>query len=315
MIVEIEPKFEESAIALGARALYVVDSRYEQNQNPEYDFQYHRVRHSALVASRFKSLAEEIYKVDPEIISQRDILLGEALAKGHDRFIAWYSEPQFKNCIERVLMRRLGGYNEETSAFETIGDMRKINLDLGIEIFTNEDEKVCFESYGVTIPGFSLETKTVFQPRLCKDSSLIARLIAFADLGSAGLFPFGYIKDGNNLFREEQLDIFRRLTDAEPIAEAERKDISDRIRLWSHSQVDFAFGRGALFEQELGDLPEKIKDILRSRFSKFRASADASLNIAQAREGMNFAEKIHSMGYLTSDTRSRLIKQSHLLSN
>lgn len=315
MIVEVGPKFEESTIKIGARALCVVDSRYEQNQNPEYDFQYHRVRHSALVALRFKSLAEEIYEIEPEIISRRDILLGEALAKGHDRFIAWYSEPQIKNEIKRVLMKRLGGYNEETSAFETIGDMRKINLDLGTEIFTTADEQVCLEAYGVTIPGFSPENKTVYQPRLSKDSSLVARLIAFADLGSAGLWPLSYIKDGNNLFREEQLDIFRKLTGAEPITEEERKDINERIELWSHSQVDFALGRGILFEQELGDLPGKVKDILRSRFSKFSASAEAALNIAQARERMTFAEKIHSMGYLTSDTRSRLINQSHLLSN
>ena len=240
-------------------------------------------------------------------------MLGEALAKGHDRFIAWFSDLQDKNSIQRILMKRLGGYNEETSAFETIGDMRKINSDLGKEIFTSEDEHICFEAYGVTIPGFSLENKTVIQPRLNKDSSLIARLIAFSDLGSSGLLPPGYLKDGNNLFREEQLDIFRKLSGKSPITSEEREDISERIVSWSHSQVDFALGRGKLFEQELGDLPEKVKNALRKRFSAFSASTDASLNVAQAREKMAFAEKIYSLGYLTSDTRSRFINQAHLL--
>ena len=193
--------------------------------------------------------------------------------------------------------------------------MRDINISLGSEIFTPEREVQSLETYRVTVPGFSPELKTVIQPNLNPDTSPIARLTGLADIGSSGMNTDRFIEDGDELFREEQLDIFLMLTTPNSLMFTDSR-VSDHVRgrmiNWSNSQPNFARGRGELFDSDTEGLPEKAKSILRTQFDHFEDSYTATLTIAKKRESMTLRELIVDMGYTDKDTRKGLINEDSL---
>ena|SRR3989344_2995734 len=308
---------QEACRLLGKNGLETVSTRYEDT-DPFNSYQYHKLSHSRLVGQRFKKLASDLREEIPSLISPEDIVFGTANAKGHDRFIDW--EPVSKivediDGYEVMTMKRYSGPNEEKSAEEEILDMRMINEKLGREVFGDYHEAICLESYRVTIPGFSPEHKTVFQPNLKPETSIVARLTGLADIGSAGMNTERFLEDGDELFREEQLDILLMLTSPNSLMFTNSR-VSDHVRgrmiNWSNFQPNFARGRGELFDSDTEGLPEKAIKILKNHFDHFDDSYEATLSIAKKRESMTLQELIVDMGYTTKDTRKHLIQRQIL---
>lgn len=310
METRIDEKFIAATELLGRRGLTTVKQRYEESFDFESNYQYHDKNHSKLVSRRFGELASEIVEVCPGLISPEDIIFGKALAKGHDRRIVFYhAVTESPAGYELITMKRLLGANENWSADEEIEDMEAINNEAEEEIFMPYHASLVRESYEATIPGFSPEHKTVFQPKLTENTRPLPRLIAISDLGSVLLNPEGYLRDGDTLFREEQMDVLRMLINPNsPIYENEKvkEDVRGRIINWSHNQVPFAIGQMELFEGVIGPLPEGAKQVLR-RHNHFCESIEASKRVALRREDMSLKELIYDLGYLSRDTRSHLI--------
>jgi hypothetical protein len=195
--------------------------------------------------------------------------------------------------FQRRKLARKRGQNEIDSALELELFMKQHTA------FTDDDIKVAKEAINLTFPDFkTVQTKepyipfpgaapttqsaTAFQPSLTSESSNIAKAVCLADLGVPGMdgLPKGkvhaFISDGNNLFREEQLDIPDLLKEAgDSKTTPEKKDaikefIAMRIKEYYQGQMSFVAGREAYFNNhEINLFGEDKRPLLQALFSKF----------------------------------------------
>lgn len=148
------------------------------------------------------------------------------------------------------------------------------------------------------IPSDTLESNTVIQPNLTKDSSLIARAVALADMGSAGLDGAeALLADGDNFFREQNKDIRDASENIENLTGSQKEYYQGRMLAWSEFQPKFAQGRKNRLAQELEGIPETAKSAVRALFNKFNKSIQAAHKRAKKRKTMSFEELLKDMGY------------------
>ena len=178
----------------------------------------------------------------------------------HDLIQNWEEKEIPSGSIQRS---KFAGKNEEESFALAAKFMDETNEKEGEIIFTDEDKKETREAIFATIPGWDREHSTVSQDLLGPESSLVARALALADLGAAGMDgPAQYIFEGNALFREENLDILNVMSDPEKraaLTEEQKESFRKRMLGWSNFQPKFADRRKARFEMEIAGLPEGAK--------------------------------------------------------
>lgn len=294
--------FQESVTETAIRALRVIDERYTYNPDPENVLQFHDRDHNLRVGRVARGILSAICDADPNIVSFRDLLMAEFAGINHDRYIGWVVSSISVGDQEKLVMQRDIGTSEEKSAQEAIDEMDKTNNTKGVEIFTEEDKLATQQAILATVPGFDPNLGTVFQPNLTKDTTMVGWGVALGDLASAGVNPERYLKDGNNLFREEQIDVFRALLSGEPIDPYQIGFIRDRMITWSEFQITFARGRKQVMDQDISVLPIGAQKVLNRIFTKFEDSALAAAQIAKQRTRMDFPQLVESFGYNT-DTR------------
>lgn len=315
MIIDREKLFNLATNDIGNAALGAVSTRYDQNPNPEFRYAYHCVEHSSLVPIRTNLILQAAEEAVPGLVNPREAKLAFMNSKGHDRFIAWYGKSMDVGGIDVVQMQRLIGFNEKTSAKEQIEAMRAKNEQYGIELFFREDELSTDEQIMVTVPGYSPELKTVVQPNLTELTSIGARAVGLADLGSAGMDWQEYIRDGDKLLREEKLYIPRTLVDLDHPISTEEKELMRSIILdWADSQVPFAIGRQKALSLELAGLPESVVKAISNLFGDFELSIQAAALRAKARAHMSLNELIADVGFLdpSKDPRAPFINPAYL---
>lgn len=270
-----------------AYALQLIQERYEDNANPEGDLPFHNVKHTKGVIRRTALLLSAM-RVD-----ERTIQLGRLAAAFHDTVQNWEPNPGPDG---KVMRKRFAGRNEEASAAEAIAWMRQY-----LSTFTREDKVLVTKAIMATVPGWDPEAKTVYQPNLKADSHPVVRAVALADLGTGGIDGREFAKEGDPLFREENLDIAAAIRAAKTQADvpsSRQETYKARMLAWSKSQAGFVRGRKQRLELELGNLDAVLKDCFRSiLFHHFGEAAQAADELVAQRENLPFWEVARAMGY------------------
>jgi hypothetical protein len=228
-------------------------------------------------------------------VSEKDVALGVLAAAFHDVVQEWQ-----ENQIDgKVMRQRFVVANEQASAHEAELFLSTLKNVVGERVFSDEDIATVVDAIGGTIPDFSVEHKTVIQPNITEKSLLLARVLALADLGAAGMDgASAFLQEGNSLFREENLDMVRSLEYPESVTDEEKARYQKRMIAWSNFQPAFAAGRKKLLDQELRGMPETAQASVKKLFGKFDEAILAATERAQARAKMSFEELAIDMGFL-----------------
>jgi hypothetical protein len=223
-----------------------------------------------------------------------DFRVGLLAAAFHDTVQHWVPNPGANGAVMR---KRFAGRNEAESAAEAVAWMRGSGAG-----FTDADCGVVERAILATVPGWDPDNQTVSQPNLPADAPPVVRAVALADLGIAGMDGTPYIQTGDELFREDNIDIGRAVR---PGASDPPPDVWDgykqRMLAWSRFQSAFARGRRARLEIELGDLRGPARDAVRKLFTRFDEAIALAESTVKAREHLAPPDVARAMGYTPPD--------------
>ena len=299
------PKFEGKELPALSRwtergakeALSVVKERFEDRDNNVENLDFHNTQHTQNVIQRTEKILLAMREGDSSI-TEKDITLGKLSSAYHDIVQKWEENKIQDGNFEKVMRRRFIGNNEKASARAALGFMEEANQEAGEEIFKDEDIEMVREAIVITIPEFDTERKTVIQPHLNKESSFVATALALADIGAAGMEGYNeFGREGDALFREENLDILSALENPEELTLEQKEYFRNRMLVWSKFQSEFASGRKALLEKELSGLTSSVQDKVKDLFDKFDESITGTEATAAKRGKMTFEELAEDMGY------------------
>ena len=200
--------------------------------------------------------------------------------------------------LVKTVRSHFEGENEKLSANLAIEFMAEANQESGKEIFSQGDKEIVREAIEATTPAFDPERKTVIQPKLNERSSVVAKAVGLAALGTAGMVgPDAIVFGGNALFREENLDIARISKNPDKVPPHLCQYYRQRMINWSNFEIDFVKGLKALLPEKLVGLPVSSHQQLLLLFDKFDSSIEMVERKAQEREQMSFGELLVDMGY------------------
>ncbi|MFZ2501030.1 MAG: hypothetical protein WAW90_03570 [Minisyncoccia bacterium] len=272
--------FRQTVEAGIREALDIIRDRFEHAENPLDNLAFHNTRHTEGVIERMKMILVALQA------EERVALLGELVAAYHDIV-------QKYDVVDGMRKRNIGA-NEQESDAELFAYMQARQ-----QVFSKEDVMIVNETIEeATTPDWNVTNKTVFQPNQSRYSGDIARALAFADLGTAGMEePDAYIVDGNNLFREENIDIADALQNPDLLTDTQRESFTKRMLAWTSSQPSFAEGRKNLLDVELGSLPEEKAKAVKELFLHFDRNIRRAEQNVTHREKMSFEELAQDFGY------------------
>ncbi|NEO11962.1 MAG: hypothetical protein F6J98_15970 [Moorea sp. SIO4G2] len=148
-----------------------------------------------------------------------------------------------------------------------------------LTLFTDSDLQIITEAINATICWYDSLDNTIYQPDLYssdKNLSLVARIIALADLGTLGMEGIeAFNQEGSLLFLEENPDIIPILLNHDlPYYEAIDKqtlyeNLRQRLLKRTRFQVNFAKGRMARFARELKGLTAEAISVLTQDVFKY----------------------------------------------
>jgi hypothetical protein len=287
-------KLFERVVETGIRrALQSVEERYERAPEARDNLAAHNRAHTEGVVRRTNLILSTISLWNPESVHTRDIQDGQLAAAFHDMAQAYEVVPINDGDFTRLQRKRFVGRNEKDSTGEGHEYMRSAG-----HLFNAADESVLSEAIDAPIPEYDPESKTVVQPNLTDKSSLVARAVALADLGVAGMEgPDAFIPEGDALFREENIDIEERLREKTPLSVGQKEYFRGRMLAWCSVQSTFAEGRKARLEPEIAALPMPAREHVRALFDKFDDTIRTSSEKAEKRASMTFERLARDMGY------------------
>jgi hypothetical protein len=276
-------------------ALSLIKLKLELCSDPEHKLVYHNSVHTGqYVIPRTERILRSIHEVMPEFVTERHIALGMLAAAWHDVVQEWDTTTvvdEENTCDLRAF--RIGS-NEEKSRECALLYMDLVNV--RHYIFTVEDKQIVSEAFPVTIPTFI--HGCVVQQYLTPKTGVVARAVALADLGSAGMDGASvYLEDGNKIFREVNIDIMRAVAENVPIPLDKQAWFEKRILLYSSCAIDFAKHRSNQFELEIDGLPDSAKEAVRKLFYHFYESIAVAKERLIMQRKMCFSDLMNSMGY------------------
>ena len=297
MLPPLAPResFAEESLKGIEKALMTVYERYEEPEGHD-ELVFHNTAHTNAVVKRCLMILGVIPGVKDE-----DVPLTTLAAAFHDTVQNWkpvgITEKFNGKEFTKVLRKRFSGENEAKSAEELITFMCETRKKYDFPVFLSTHEEAVREAIMATVPDFDKEHHTVFQPNLTKDSSLVARTLALADLGTAGIAPEKFIEEGDSLFREENLDILDASKNFGTIDDEHKAYFKHRMFVWTKNQLAFVEGRKQRFEEEITGFPEVAVPKLKQLFSGFDESIELIKRKIEKREYMEFEEIAADMGY------------------
>jgi len=288
--------FQEQLVrSIEEKALDLIEKRFGDSSDGENRLAFHNAEHTKGVMRRTESILRAIQKVTVHRVAEKDVVLGRLAAAFHD--VVQESEEQDKD--GKLVRQRFTGRNEKKSADEAITFLEWEMKELEGSGFSEEDFAVIEDAIRGTVPDFSVEKKTVIQPNVTEQSSLISRAVALADLGTAGMDGAeAFLREGDALFREENLDITRALKNREPIEDELKEAYRDRMIEWAKGQPVFALKRQELLEEELRGMPPGADVAIKKLFNTFDESIAEAAKRAEARVSLSFDELALDMGFL-----------------
>lgn len=258
------------------RALALIRERYESGRIPDH-MHYHNSDHTIAVIDRARAIGQALG------MTERHLLLTSIAAAFHDTVQRWVALEGEGGVVTR---KRLTGRDEVASAAEAAEAMA------GLEIRFSPDEYGIVSSAIVgTIPGWDVDVATVCQPFLIEHP--VIRAVALADLGSAGMDPVMYGRDGPALFAEENLDLMEAVMAARQVSdipESSQRFYRARYLAWLKVQPGFARGREHRLEHgELDGLEPEAQERVRALFSRFEESVAVAEAAVVAAQTLDFA--------------------------
>ena len=259
----------------------------------DYDgvLEYHDSEHFTDVVTGAVKIITFMHTRFPREIPERDIWLVALAAAGHDieeEFDGHIIRSEFQDQADAASNEEIDfndpklfeprilwtGSNEINSADEIVGFMVTRNLSAGREIFTGEDIERVLTAIRRTVPEIieGSNYKTVRQDTARADAMALAML--WADANSAGYSPDRFLRDGDRLWVEKVPLVGRLLRNLGSTALEARERTLD----WYEAQVAFARGRAIVTAIDIdeSDLPDPIKNFMRTFFSKFHDSTAAA---------------------------------------
>lgn len=256
-----------------------IQSRFENGAYPEDYLSYHNTSHTTNVCIRAKKIAEAMS------LNKHEIKLVIIAAAFHDIIQDWEELSLESGCITK--RARYTGHNETASAFEAVKNMKSSSIP-----FSPIDFGLVTSAILATIPGWDQKHLTVIQPMMNQHSDPVVRAVALADLSSPGMDPNCFVKEGVQLFFEENLDITDALLykEVKLIHPDTFKRWHARLVTWLKSQKGFACGRRALLRHELRGLSLNQKKGVLDLFCHFDESIEKATDIVRQAESMNFID-------------------------
>lgn len=295
----------EGAVERGITvALSSIAERYENHQNPRENRPFHNVEHTEGVIRRTTLILETIQKVDPSLVSDRDIELGRIASAFHDTVQDWEENKVPDGEFTKIIRKRHTGANETNSANEaqvfmtSANQTEKIFSDVSAD--GSDDFSLVRNAIETTAPGWDQKNKTMMQPKLEKSTSLISVALALSDLGVGGMEGGEQsAQEAKKLFREENLDILDAMHGKDPsqIPEDKKKYFRQRMVNWMRAEPAIVVGRKDRLEQEMQAIPAPARKAVTKLFSSFDESIAARERAAEAAQKMDFDTLVKDMGY------------------
>ncbi len=247
------------------RAVSLIRQRHESGRVPDH-MHYHNSDHTMGVIERARAIGQALG------MSERQLLLTVIAAAFHDTVQRWVALEGEGGVVTR---KRLTGRDEVASAAEAAEAMASLEVR-----FAPDEYGIVSSAIVGTIPGWDSEAATVCQPFLIEHP--VIRAVALADLGSAGMDPVMYGRDGPALFAEENLDLMEAVMAAERVSDipqSSQEFYRARYLAWLKVQPGFARGREQRLENgELDGLEPAALARVRALFCRF----DESVAVAEA---------------------------------
>jgi hypothetical protein len=258
------------------QAIALIRERHESGRVPDH-MHYHNSEHTIGVIGRARLIGQALG------MSDRQLLLTAIAASFHDTVQRWVANEGEGGVVTR---KRLTGRDEVASAGEAAEAMAALDLR-----FTPDEYGVVSSAIVGTIPGWDNAAATVCQPFLIEHP--VIRAVALADLGSAGMDPVMYGRDGPALFAEENLDVMEAVMAAErvgEIPEASQQFYRARYLAWLRVQPGFARGRESRLDAgELDGLEPAAQARVRALFCRFDESVAVAESAIAAAQTLAFA--------------------------
>ncbi len=263
-------------------ALGLIELFYEEHVNETLRRPFHNRRHTQRVIARADMLQQAICFAEADLMKPRHTHLVGIGAACHD------------------LVQLYPGTNEQ-KGFECARHLLAMIELIALHSNIRDPElQILEEAIMATVAVFDPELGTAIQPNLTPTSHPVARIIALADLGAAGMDgPTVFLEDGNRLFREMNPDIAAAYIGGS-VEDLDRTTFCTRMISWSNGQPKFAAGRRDRLDFELEGLPRAAAGAVRSLFREFDASIEAAERRAEVRRGMSFEELIADFGIAAS---------------
>lgn len=264
-----------------SRVREILRERFVETENPDNQLPYHGIEHSEGVVRRALLVAEALGATEHE---KRLI---EVAAAFHDTVQEW-EESKLDNGV--VKRKRLLEKNEDESAREALAWMAQYPGQ-----FSAEDQETVRKAVIATVPSFDVALKTVVQPNHDVEADNVSRAVALADLGTAGMEPEVFAKEGTQLFAEENLDIVRAIRSGESIPSDVQQSYLKRYQDWMDFQVTFADGRRfdtiSNFFEYYGITKDPERGAaMRTLFSRFDESIELAKKNAEEARALTFEE-------------------------
>lgn len=277
-------------------AIEIIRKNFEGHDNPVENLDYHNSRHTITVVIRTIEILRAMQR-GGTVIESKHFLEAIIAAAFHDTVQDYKVIEIEENGFKKKMRVRATGENERKSSELAAEFMKRVNSQTGTVIFDEDSIRRVKEAIVATVPGFDHEKKIVYQPNLKNNSHPVTRALALADLGTAGMGNYEEFKqDGDALFREENIDITKKLQN-QGISDKEKERYRQRMITWSESQVSFAEGRMTRFEIEIEGLPDNVKQELRQLFPNFGNTIAGARTTASTRQNMTFEDLARDMGY------------------
>lgn len=210
--------------------------------------------------------------ITPDYLSRMKQLI-DLCAIAHDMVQEFL--PQIQSYTSR---RRESGVSEAATITKLLDYIKNQNEWISKEtsnhltLFTDSDLQIITEAINATICWYDTSDNTIYQPDLYssdKNLSLVARIIALADLGTLGMEGIeAFNQEGSLLFLEENPDIIPIILNPDlPYYETIDKqtfyeNLRQRLLKRTRFQVNFAKGRMARLARELKGLTAEAISVL-----------------------------------------------------
>ncbi len=236
---------------------------------------YHTVSHALAVKRRANIIFNTIHsqlepKLNPLLLQRTQGLINIA-AIAHDMVQEFVDNPD--NTSPR---KRERGVSENATIVKLTHYIQNLNQKLAQANYSpaigisDRELTILKEAIEATICHSGLFEYSLYQLDLYhkQDLSLVAKILALADLGTLGMDGIeAYIQEGILIFLEDNLDIANFLNSPHSNQEIP-ENIKDRIFKATCFMVNFAKERNARFEREIDTFNSQIKTILRKELFK-----------------------------------------------